>query len=235
MGFSSNKQEDLDMAINLNKITLEKQGDSHRISLTKGGTKEIVINLNWSAAITPEKKGFLAGLFGGGSTEAVVDLDLGCCWQSRAGEVSVIDGVQFSHGKGGPRNQVTCQGCYTAAPWVWHTGDDRTGSSSDGENMLVNPRGISELKRLIIYCFIYEGAAKWADTNAIVTVKVPDNPDIVVEMGQQGDQRKFCAIAEIQCGADDSLTVKKLITFHNGHAECDCVYNWGLQWGPGSK
>ncbi|OAV67378.1 putative protein involved in stress response [Bacteroidales bacterium Barb6] len=39
------------MAINLDKITLEKQGDSHKIDLTKRDSllsKEIVINLNWS-------------------------------------------------------------------------------------------------------------------------------------------------------------------------------------------
>ena len=221
------------MAIDLNKITLEKQGDSHKIDLTKGGsnlTKEIIINLNWSQ---PEKKkGFWGAISNalGGSGE--IDLDLGCFYELSDGRKSVIDGLQFSHGQGGPRNKFTRQGCYTEAPWVWHSGDDRSGGA--GENILVNPAGLGELKRLVIYCFIYEGVARWALSNAIATVKVAGNPDIVVEMGQQTDSRMFCAVAEILFDKE-SITVKKLISFHNGHEECDKAYNWGMRWQAGSK
>ena len=73
------------------------------------------------------------------------------------------------------------------------------------------------------------------DTNAVVTVKIPENPDIVVEMGKQNSPQKFCAIAEILFDAIDSITVKKLVTFHAGHADCDKTYGWGLQWQAGSK
>jgi len=216
------------MAINLNKITLEKQGDSHKIDLSKksdGASKEIIINLNWT-----QKKGFWASL-----TQSAVDLDLGCWYELRDGAKSCIDGLQFAHELGGSKNQVTKQGCYTQKPWIWHSGDDRSGSAAEGENMLINPAGTGDLKRLTVYCFIYEGAAKWADTNAVVTIKVPDNPDIVVEMGKQNSDHKFCAIAEIVFGTDDSMTVKKLLTFHNGHSECDYAYNWGMKWRSGSK
>jgi len=216
------------MAINLNKITLEKQGDSHKIDLTKKGDsvlKEITINLNWT-----QKKGIWAKV-----TQSAIDLDLGCWYELREGAKSCIDGLQFAHGQGGPKNQVTRQGCYTQKPWIWHSGDDRSGSAAEGENMLINPQGVADLKRLTVYCFIYEGVAKWADTNAVVTIKVPDNPDVVVEMGKQYSQQKFCAIAEILFGTDNSMTVRKLVTFHNGHNSCDNTYNWGMQWRAGSK
>ena len=216
------------MAINLNKITLEKQGDSHKIDLTKKGadtSKEININLNWA-----QRKGLWASL-----TNSTIDLDLGCWYELRDGSKSCIDGLQFAHGFGGSRTQVTRQGCYTQKPWIWHSGDDRSGSAAEGENMLINPKGVGDLRRITVYCFIYEGATKWADTNAVVTIKVPDNPDIVVEMGKQNSEYKFCAIAEISFGTDDSMTVKKLVTFHNGHSECDYAYKWGMQWRAGSK
>jgi tellurite resistance protein TerA len=128
---------------------------------------------------------------------------------------------------------VTRQGCYTQAPWIWHTGDDRSGAG-DGENILINPQGASELKRITVYTFIYEGVAKWAETNAVITVKVPGNPDIIVEMGKQYSPEKFCAIAEILFDSD-SMTVKKLVTFHSGHSDCDQAYHWGMQWRAGSK
>jgi tellurite resistance protein TerA len=215
------------MAINLSKITLEKQGDSHKIDLTKRGdnaSKEIVINLNWT-----QKTGFWATL-----TQKAIDLDLGVWYELQNGSKSCIDGLQFAHGQGGSKNQVTRQGCYTQAPWIWHSGDDRSGSADDGENILINPQGLSDLKRLTVYTFIYEGAAKWAETNAVVTVKVSGNPDIVVEMGKQYSSQKFCAIAEILLDSS-SLTVRKLVTFHNGHSDCDKQYGWGMQWKAGSK
>ena len=221
------------MDINLEKITLEKQGDTHTINLTKGGgisSKEIVINLNWSQG--PEKKGFLSGLFGGSKA---IDLDLGCFYELNDGQKTVIDGLQFSQGQGGPKERSSKQGKYTGIPWIWHSGDDRGTGAGSGENILVNPAGMHDLKRIIIYTFIYEGVAKWAETNAVVTIKVPNNPDIVVEMGKQYSSQKFCAIAEIQFDTNSSITVKKLVTFHNGHGECDKAYNWGMKWSPGQK
>jgi tellurite resistance protein TerA len=221
------------MAINLEKITLEKQGDSHKIDLTKKGdnsAKEIIINLNWSQETA--KKGFWSSLF---SVNSAIDLDLGCFYELTIGKKSVIDGLQFAHGGGGPKDTSTRQGCYTGAPWIWHTGDDRGAAAGSGENILVNPQGLTELKRIVVYCFIYEGAAKWEETNAVVTIKVPDNPDIVVEMGKQYNSQKFCAIADILFEADNSMTVKKLVSFHNGHEECDKAYKWGMKWSAGSK
>jgi tellurite resistance protein TerA len=218
------------MAINLNKITLEKQGDSHKIDLTKKGanfSKEIVINLNWSQ----EKQGAWSKFWNGNKS---VDLDLGCFYELSDGKKSVIDGLQFAHGQGGSRERETRQGRYTGKPWIWHTGDDRSGAGN-GENILVNPQGLSDLKRIVVYCFIYEGAAKWAETNAVVTIQVPDNPDIVVEMGKQYNSQNFCAIADILFGSDGSMTVKKCVTFHNGHGDCDKAYNWGMKWQAGSK
>jgi tellurite resistance protein TerA len=219
------------MAINLNKITLEKQGDSHKIDLTKRSesvSKEIIINLNWSQGQQSGWSKFWSG-------DKSIDLDLGCWYELRDGSKSCIDGLQFAQGQGGGKNQFTKQGCYIQKPWIWHSGDDRSGAASDGENMLINSQGVADLKRITVYCFIYEGVAKWAETNAVVTIKVPDNPNIVVEMGKQYSSQKFCAIAEILFGTDNSMTVRKLVTFHNGHGDCDKAYNWGMQWRAGSK
>ena len=59
--------------------------------------------------------------------------------------------------------------------------------------------------------------------------------DVVVEMGQQFSNKKFCAIAELNFGGDNSITVKKLVTFHDGHSGCDKQYGWGFNYSPGSK
>jgi tellurite resistance protein TerA len=211
-------------------IKLEKQGDTHRIDLTKGGdnaSKEIVINLNWSQ----EQQSGWSKFWNGDKS---IDLDLGVWYELQDGTKSCIDGLQFAHNQGGAKNIVTRQGCYTQKPWIWHSGDDQSGSSAEGENILINPQGLSDLKRITVYTFIYEGAAKWNETNAVVTVKVPGNPDIVVEMGKQYSSQNFCAIAEILFDSN-SITVKKLVTLHGGHGDCDKAYDWGMQWRAGSK
>lgn len=206
-------------------IVLEKSGDNHRINLEKGASfsGEIKINLDWS------KGGFLKRFFNGD-----IDLDLGCFYELNDGRKMLIDGLQFSHGRGGRRDQVSRQGCYTQAPWIWHKGDDRGGSSESGETIYVNPQGVGEIKRIIVYTFIYEGAAQWSDTNAVVKVSVPGNEDVIVEMGKQSSSKKFCAIAQLDF-TGDSITVKKLVTFHGSHQDCDKMYGWGFNYSPGSK
>ncbi|MFA9486313.1 hypothetical protein LU276_02305 [Moraxella haemolytica] len=215
--------------ISLSKIVLEKSGDAARVDLSKNNDSAIVINLNWSQSKKPN--GLLAGLF---QKHQEIDLDLGCYYQLKNGQSGVIDGVQFSHNRGGARNQQTAQGCYTQSPWVWHCGDDRVGSSATGESILVNPQGILDIRQLIVYCFIYDGVAKWNESDAIVTIKIPNQPDVVVEMGRQTDGRKFCAIAMIDFSGNH-MTVRKQITFHRGHKDCDDYYKWGFNWGAGSK
>lgn len=228
------------MSINLNKIVLEKSGDAKRINLAKDSTgnnlsKEITINLNWTQEKQEEKSsGLFSSLKKMFSGSDGIDLDLGCFYELRNGTKMVIDGIQFAHGQGGSRTQSSKQGRYTGQPWIWHSGDDRSGAG-DGENILLNPSGISDLKRLTVYCFIYKGVANWAQTNAIASIKVPGNPDIVVEMGQQMSNKMMCALAEINFDGSEGITVKKLVSFHNGHADCDKSYNWGLQWTAGSK
>ncbi len=100
----------------------------------------------------------------------------------------------------------------------------------DGRQTPHQPR-----KRIIVYTFIYEGAAQWAQTDAVVKVSVPGNEDIIVKMDEQSSNKRFCAIASIEIGDDNSLEVQKLVTFHDVHSDCDRRYGWGFNYAPGSK
>lgn len=221
--------------INLSKISLEKKGDSHTISLKKEDvSKEIKINLNWTAQPDgAQKTGIFGKMFSNKSQE--IDLDLGCFLELHEGFKTCIDGLQFAQ-DGGPRNQVTRQGCYISSPWIWHMGDDRTGGQSQsGETILVNPLGFKDIKRIVVYAFIYEGVARWGETNAIATVSVPNNPDIIVEMGSQNNKNTFCALATIDFIGTNQIRVTRNVSFHNGHAACNDAYNWGMSFKAGRK
>jgi tellurite resistance protein TerA len=208
--------------VRLAKLTLDKPGQSAKVSLAKGPgvVQEMVINLNWT-----QPRGFFA---------SKIDLDLGVFYELHNGEKSCIDGINFSKGRGGPRNIRTRQGCLTGPPWVWHAGDDRTGSNAAGENIYVNPAGLGDVKRLFVYAFIYEGAARWSETDAVVTIKAPGN-EITIQMGQQSDRRTFCALADIRFQGSSDMDIRKCVTFHGDHEECDNAYGWGLRWRAGGK
>ena len=75
-----------------------------------------------------------------------------------------------------------------------------------------------------------------ADSLIALAIKEKDNFETVeVKMGQQNSDKKFCAIAQLDFNGDNSITVKKLVTFHNGHKDCDQTYGWGFNYSPGSK
>jgi tellurite resistance protein TerA len=217
------------------KITLEKENDFHIFQIKQENINdEIVVNLNWSQ---PEKRksGFFGGLLGSSGGQRKIDLDLGCFYELLNGQKTVIDGLQFSR-DGGPRTRCTRQGCYTQSPWIWHMGDDRSGSQmAAGEFILINPLGYKDIRRLTIYAYIYEGVSKWEQCDAVMMIKVPGNPDVVVELGQQQNPKTFCAIASLDFVGNQQIRVSKHVSFYKGHGKCDKAHNWGLSWGEGQK
>jgi tellurite resistance protein TerA len=215
-------------------IRLTKTGDSSEIRLDKAPRDEIVINLNWSR------------------TSGDLDLDLGCYWEETLpprepgilGWVrsvfakprrGCIDGLQFAHGQGGPRTTISPQGCYTQAPWVWHAGDDRVGTSASGENLLLNPAAAAHLKRIVLYAFIYEGAPRWSATDATVRIAVPGQAPVVIELGKQDATLPFCALATIDFDGATGMRVTRHVTFHDGHASCASAWGWEMTFVAGTK
>ena len=114
-------------------------------------------------------------------------------------------------------------------------GDDRTGTSTDGENLRINGNMISQIRRVLVYTFIYEGAANWRDANGIVTVKCPRNQDIIVRMDEYGSSQTMCAIALFENRTGESFEIEKVVRFFNGHQDMDRAFNWGLRWVAGHK
>lgn len=198
-------------------IILQKKGAQHHIQLQKDDLHgAIVIQLQWSNG-------------------APVDLDLGCYYELRDGKRCLIDALQFMNGNGGPADKSTKQGCYINPPYIWHTGDDRGDNDSSKETIIVNAKGLADIKRIIVYAYIYEGAAKWSLTDAVVKVTVPHQQPVNVQMGEVNDKRRFCAIAQIDFDNDNSITVKRLVSFHNSHSDCDIQYGWGFTYAQHAK
>ena len=188
-----------------------------KINLSKQGSTigEVLINLNWSQP--EQRRGFFAPRVEG------IDLDLGCLFELKDGR------------KGSVQALGNAFGSLTNPPYIALDGDDRTGSSSAGENLRLNGAMIPLIKRVLIYTFIYEGAANWREAKGIVTVKCPGNQDIIVRMDDYGSTLKMCAIALMENRTGDTLSIEKVVRFFQGHQDMDRAFNWGLRWVAGRK
>jgi len=201
-------------SIRLNKIELKKKGDVINLEKKSGSLGEILVNLNWN-----RKKS------GGGFFRAAtgIDLDLGCLYELKDGT------------KGGVQALGNAFGDFARPPYVSLDGDDRTGERAGGENLRINGAKVSEIKRIVIYAFIYEGVANWGQADGVVTVSQPGGPDIVVRMDEYNNSKRLCAIAMIRNVNDQTFSIERLVQFFDDQQKMDVAYDWGLRWARGRK
>lgn len=199
-------------SVNLSKVTLTKKGD--RISLEKKSNQEhgqILINLNW----TQGKK----SLFGFSKS---VDLDLGCLFELKDGSKMCVQALGNAFGS------------LNSPPYIALDADDRTGEAAGGENLRINGRYWGQIKRVLVYAFIYEGVPNWAAANATIKIKTPDQPMIVIDLDSHDNTQGMCAIAMFE-NVNEAIKITKLVEYKNGHQEIDRAYGWGMQWQAGRK
>ncbi|GAB3391876.1 TerD family protein [Azotobacter armeniacus] len=204
--------------INLSKITLDKSRSS--ISLEKksdGDFGEIKMNLNWNRPNT--SGGFFSGLLGRSSG---VDLDVGCLFEMQDGRKGVIQALGNAFGN------------FNSSPFIHLMGDDRTGSVSDGEWLRINGKEWRNIRRVLVYAFIYEGVPNWKATDGVVTLFAPGQLPIEVRVSEEGGNLNCCAIALLE-NVSGSVKVCREVRFFQDQQKLDHAYQWGLRWSGGSK
>lgn len=184
---------------------------------------EILINLKWHPAIlNTSKPGLFSSLFPQ-KKSAAIDLDLGCLFEFKDGYKGAVQALGKNFGR------------LTQYPYISLDFDDRSGSSSGGETLRVNGTKISEIKRILVYTFIYDGVANWKEADGVVTVKCPGSRDIIVRMDEYDTKQIMCAIAMLENVNDETFSVEKLVKFFDSHKKMDRFYNWGITWIYGVK
>jgi tellurite resistance protein TerA len=218
--------------VSLSKVTLEKRGD--KVSLDKRAGKgfgRVDVNLNWnqsgSTGGQPAKTGFLSRLTGMGGSPKGIDLDVGCMYEMADGQPGLVQALGNAWGD------------FNRRPYIKLAADDRSGMSKDGENISINGDHFGEIKRALIFAFIYEGAPNWAATDGVVTIKMPDQAPIEVRLDGGGNQM-MCAIAMIENNGGN-MQVTKLVEYFaqqgnsSAHELMDRRFGFGLRWTTGSK
>ncbi|WP_142830363.1 TerD family protein [Planococcus soli] len=204
-------------SVNLKKVELKKAGDKINLSKTDSPLGEIVVNLNWTQKTGG---GFLSSILNASNS---VDLDLGCLFELEDGSKGVVQALGNAFGN------------LKQLPYVALDHDDRTGTSKSGENLRINGDQLMKFKRILVYAFIYEGAANWAEVDGIVTLKQKSGPDVEVRLDEHRKGKRMCAIALIENEKNQTLSVKKVVEYFSGHREMDKAFNWGMTWSAGSK
>ncbi|MFE5662544.1 Tellurium resistance [Streptomyces niveus] len=220
-----------------NAIELTKRNPS--VSLTKQGaaTGNLRVNLSWRMR-TSDIEGRARG--GGGllrhpfklfKPEVVqahtlgvvnVDLDIGCMYELADGSKGV---VQPLGGFFGSLNEP---------PYIKLSGDDRFGAPS-GETIYINLDHREEIKRLLVFVYIYDRTPAFDRTHANVTLYPSNGPRIEIELDERAPQARSCAVFSLETVKGD-LVVRREVKFVYGfQAELDRLYGWGLQWGRGYK
>lgn len=196
------------------KIELRK---GQRVNLIKRGSTlgEIVINLNWKRP--PQNSGFFSQFLNRG-----IDLDLACLYELKDGRAGAVQALGNLFGS------------LTNAPYIALDGDDRTGEFEGGENLRINGKFVNKIQRILVFTFIYEGAANWEEAQGVVTVKCPGSPELIVRMDEYGSENKTCAIALLE-NVGETFSVEKIVRFYHDSKEMDEDFDWGLRWTVGRK
>ena len=203
--------------VSLSKVTLTKSAPS--VSLTKhgGNTGLMAINLNWNAKAPA--KGFFR-------KNTALDLDLGCLYEFTDGTKGVVQALGNAF-RARPRTG--------SQDLIWLDGDDRSGAVSTGENLFINLEGLPEIRRILVFALIYEGAANWAEAQGLTTITPRGAAPIEIHLDDPQDGARICAIAMLT-NENGSLVVHREVNYLNGaQRKLDEVYGWGMNWTAGRK
>ncbi|MDT4984615.1 MAG: tellurite resistance protein TerA [Pseudonocardiales bacterium] len=208
-------------AVSLSKVTLTKSAP--KVSLTKqgSGTGLLRVNLNWNARPPGQGGG---GLFK--KAPAALDLDLGCLFEFTDGSKGVVQALG---------NSFTAKPRDARENVIWLDGDDRSGTNSGGENLFVNLAYANQIKRIMVFALIYQGAANWAAANGVATLFPANGPEVEIRLDETRDGARICGIAMLESSGGD-LTVRREVNYLNGGQRVlDEAYGWGMNWTAGRK
>jgi tellurite resistance protein TerA len=206
--------------VSLSKVTLTKSAPTVSLSKQQGGSArgELRINLNWNAR--PPSSG---GLFRR-QAAAGIDLDLACLYELSNGRKGVVQALGDSFRS---RND--------GQPIISLDGDDRTGESTEGENLRIDLSRLGEIRRILVFSYIYEGTPNWAGANAIVTLFPQGGAAIEIHLDEADPSSRTCAIALLESTGSDLSVRREVRYIHGTQSALDAAYGWGMTWTKGRK
>ena len=201
---------------------LDKNGESGLISPPADGFREIHIGLAWNNMIVEKAGGFMGMIKK--ATKQGVDLDLGCFYELTDGTRGVLQPFGNLYGR------------YDTAPFIRHSGDERTGDAAgDDEHISVNGPKWPNIKRILIYTYIYQGSSNWNAIKPQVTINLhDDNAPLKIHPSLKKNDLTVCALATLQ-NVKNGMKIVTHGEYFNSQAAMDRAFGFGLQWEDGAK
>jgi tellurite resistance protein TerA len=192
------------------------------VSLSKsGGAGGVLrVNLRWTARSASGGTGFFR------KAPESIDLDLGCLYEYSDGSKGVVQALG---------NSFRDQHSMGPQSIVWLDGDDRSGASEGGENLFVNLANPAAIKRILVFCFIYEGTPNWADAGAVVTLFPVAGPQVEIPLDEHDPSARMVAIALLENTGGDVVIRREVRYIQGGQSVLDQLYGWGMNWKAGRK
>lgn len=200
---------------------LTQPGQSISVNPHPGGFEPFTIAGYWDNMQVKN-----AGLFGKllkKATHKGVDLDVGCLYELQDGTRGAIQAFGEKFGN------------FEVPPYMQLSGDERTGDAEgEDEYILVNGAKWNEIKRILVYIYIYEGASNWREIRPQVMIDVPGEDDLIMTLGNFDNALDLCAIGELE-NVRGGIRLINRSEYFPGHEEMDRAYGFGLEWDEGSK
>jgi len=200
---------------------LREPGQSVAVSPGPEGFESILIGAAWDN-IEVQQSGLIGKLLKK-TMKVGVDLDVGCLYELEDGTRGCIQafGKKF--------------GSYDSAPYMVLSGDERTGDAEGhDEYILVNGAHWKDIKRILVYIYIYKGAPNWQQINPKIIVDVPGDDDLVLTLGAKNDRLALCAVGGLE-NVRGGIKLTNYTEYFPGHAEMDRAFGFGLDWEDGQK
>lgn len=200
---------------------LSQAGQMSVINPREGGFPKIRIGAAWDN-IQVQQAGFFSRLLKKMSKQGV-DVDLGCLYELHDGRRGAIQSFGDLYG------------AYNDAPFVHHTGDERTGDK-DGLDEIIEINGArwGEVKRILAYVYIYHGAPDWDAIRPQVQLLIPGETPMIVTPRVGRNDLSVCAVAMFE-NRENGIRITNHTEYFPGHAEMDRAFGFGLEWEGGSK
>ena len=204
-------------------VTLTKSAPA--VSLSKNGAARglLRVNLNWTALPAKQTGGRFRRLL---RRDNAIDLDLGCLYEYADGSKGVVQALG---------DAFKDEHSYGANPIIWLDGDDRSGANSEGENLFIDLRRAEQVRRVLVFAYIYDGTPNWAAANGMVTLYPDTGREVVIHLDEPDPAAPMVAIALVENRGGDVVIDRQVRYIHGAQDTLDQAYGWGMRWTPGRK
>lgn len=206
-----------------NSEFLSASGQMSVINPREDGFGTMRISAAWDNITVIESKGGFLGRFVKKVVKKGVDIDLGCLYELQDGTRGCIQAFG------------ELMGDFNEAPFITLSGDERTGDTpGDDEFLRVNGAQWNQIKRVLVYAYIYGGAGSWSEIRPQVQLSIPGEHPMVVVPSVSDSTLSVCAIATME-NIRNGLRLTNHSEYFPGHNEMDRAFGFGIAWTDGVK